>query len=249
MGRKSAKGREKKLRHKEEQARVNISVGVVNAADQLEDPMSTLPVFKKFNRNGLELVIECKKVTSMERDAIDWAFNLCKSNMEALYEQSNWGWTEKTKQEEMEHEKAWYLIASDQDGNRKGFAQFRFDMDFDDEVLYCYEVQMMKDVRRKGVGKFLMQTLEMIAHKTHMRKVMLTVFQANKLGNQFFTKKLNYILDETTPSIFDPMNPEDYDYDILCKPIGKKEKAEAAERQKAEEEHQLVMKTALEALG
>ena len=36
----------------------------------------------------------------------------------------------------MEHEKAWYLVAKDQDGCHQGFVHFRFDMDFDDEVLY-----------------------------------------------------------------------------------------------------------------
>lgn len=249
MGRKSAKGKEKKLKHKEEQARMKVSVALVNAADDLDDPMATMGPFKKFNRNGLNLIIECKKRTDMDKDTLDWAFNLTKINMQALYEQSNWGWTEREKKEEMQHDKAWYLIASDQDGNAKGFAQFRFDMDFDDEVLYCYEVQIVSEVRRKGLGKFLMQILELIAHKTQMRKVMLTVFQENKLGNEFFTKKLKYILDETTPSIFDPMNQEDYDYDILCKPIGAKEKAAAAEAAKQEEIHQQAMKTALEALG
>ena len=37
------------------------------------------------------------------------------------------------------------------------FVSFRFDMDYDDEVLYVYEVQMEKDFRRKGLGKFMMQ--------------------------------------------------------------------------------------------
>ena len=29
---------------------------------------------------------------------------------------------------------------------------FRFDMDFDDDVLYCYEIQLDESVRRKGLG-------------------------------------------------------------------------------------------------
>lgn len=228
---------------------MKISIAVVNAADEVEDPMAAMAPFKKFNRNGLNLVIECKKVGDLEKDTTEWAFNLTKSNMQTLYENSNWGWTEREKKDEMTHEKAWYLIATDQDGNHKGFAQFRFDMDFDDEVLYCYEVQVMNDVRRKGVGKFLMQILEMVAHKTQMLKVMLTVFQENNLANDFFTKKLKYILDETTPEIFDPMNQDDYDYEILSKPIGAKQKEEAAVRAKADEEHHKLMQTALEALA
>ena len=29
----------------------------------------------------------------------------------------------------------------------------RFDMDFDDDVLYVYEIQLEKELRRKGLGK------------------------------------------------------------------------------------------------
>lgn len=36
----------------------------------------------------------------------------------------------------MMDEDARYLIAQSSDGKRLGFSHFRFDMDFDDEVLY-----------------------------------------------------------------------------------------------------------------
>jgi GNAT superfamily N-acetyltransferase len=39
-----------------------------------------------------------------------------------------------------------------------------------------YEVQVDQDFRHKGVGKFLMQILELIGHKAQMKKVVLTVF-------------------------------------------------------------------------
>ncbi|XP_072023902.1 N-alpha-acetyltransferase 40-like [Amphiura filiformis] len=245
MGRKSAKGKEKKMKRKEEKAKILAAMKVVEAADKLEDPMATLLPFKKFNRNGLTLSIECSRVTDMDKDSIDWAFNLTKANMQTLYEQSNWGWTEREKREEMEHDKAWYLVAKDQDGCHQGFAQFRFDMDFDDEVLYCYEIQILNEVRRKGLGKFLMQILELIAHKTQMKKVMCTVFQNNKTATAFFTKNLKYVIDETSPSEYDPMNPEDYDYEILSKPIAKKEKVVSKE----DEENKAAFKTAVEALS
>ena len=30
-------------------------------------------------------------------------------------------------------------------------------MDHDDDVLYCYEIQLEESVRRKGLGKFMMK--------------------------------------------------------------------------------------------
>jgi hypothetical protein len=40
-----------------------------------------------------------------------------------------------------------------------GFAHFRYDMDFDDEVLYVYEIQLEEEFQRKGLGRFMMQVL------------------------------------------------------------------------------------------
>ena len=63
--------------------------------------------------------------------------------------------------DEMFDDRAWYLIArsvaSEDAGKLLGFSHFRFDMDYDDEVLYVYEIQLEDSVKRKGLGKFMMQ--------------------------------------------------------------------------------------------
>lgn len=51
---------------------------------------------------------------------------------------SEWGWKDRDKMEEMTEEKAWYLIARDQDGRPVAFSHFRFDLELDTEVLYWY---------------------------------------------------------------------------------------------------------------
>ena len=56
-----------------------------------------------------------------------------------------------------------------------------FILQSDSYSLYCmysfsYEIQLIPDVRRKGLGKFLMQILELIGHKACMKKIVLTVF-------------------------------------------------------------------------
>lgn len=83
-----------------------------------------------------------------------------------------------------------------------------------------YEIQLTKDVRRKGLGKFLMQILELLAYKSvvwpffplcikngslwwlpilsmsirhSMCKVMLTIFKHNSDAQNFFLKKLKLV--------------------------------------------------------
>ncbi|XP_054759077.1 N-alpha-acetyltransferase 40-like [Lytechinus pictus] len=217
MGRKSAKGKEKKMKRKEEQARIAAAMVVVDAAKKLEDPMQDLAPFKKYK--DLDLTIECKKVTELEKDVTDWVLSLVKTNMQSLYEDSDWGWKEREKKEELLDEQAQYLIARTADDQLVGFCHFRFDLDFEDEVIYCYEIQLTPEVRRKGLGKFLMQILELLAFRTKMKKVMVTVFKNNIVATNFFKKVLNYEIDETSPSIYDPMNPEEYCYEIMSKTI------------------------------
>lgn len=44
---------------------------------------------------------------------------------------------------------------------------------------------------RKGLGKFMMQILELVAFTNHMRKVVLTVLKHNKYN--YFFKALKYV--------------------------------------------------------
>lgn len=52
------------------------------------------------------------------------------------YEQSEWGWKEREKREELKDERAWYLLARDAESAPVAFSHFRFDVECGDEVLY-----------------------------------------------------------------------------------------------------------------
>jgi len=125
----------------------------------------------------------------------------------------------------MTDKKAWYMIVRDRLNPHKLLAavHFRFDEEDEVRVLYCYEIQLCEEVRRKGLGKFLMQILELIAFKTSMEKVMLTVFRHNTASQQFFVQKLKYSVDETSPVlsvedlVFDDL--QGLSYQILSKPV------------------------------
>lgn len=203
-------------------ARVSAAQAVIDVANEVKDPLAPLTAFKNFKRNGLDLHLECKRLTDMSTEDIDWAFNLTKHNMQLLYENSTWGWNDKKKKDEMTEDKAWYLISRVESGKAVAFSHFRFDLEEGDEVLYCYEIQVESEARGKGLGKFLMQILEMMAHRAQMKKVMLTVFKENERAINFFCNIMKFQTDETSPAIWDPMNPEDYCYDILSKTLMKK---------------------------
>jgi len=229
MGRKSAKGKEKKLKKKEESAKLQLLLAKVEAADKIDDPIAPFAVFKKYDRNGLSVTLETKKVCDLDEATLDWAYELTRSNMQTLYEQSEWGWRSREKQEELREEKARYLLVKDSaSGENVAFCHFRFDMELDTEVLYCYEIQLSKPVQKKGLGKFMMAILELMANKYEMKCVMLTVFKHNKTAEDFFMNKLKYTVDEISPEM-GVYDKEDYSYQILSKltKLGKQAKEEA----------------------
>ncbi|XP_066954755.1 N-alpha-acetyltransferase 40 [Macrobrachium rosenbergii] len=207
-------GKERRAQLKAEKAKDAAARLLVKQANEIPDPLAKFPTFTKFERNGLNCKLECKRVNDLVPEVLEWAITLCQTNMQPLYEQSQRGWRANEKREEMTEEEAWYLIAYDVNLDKPiGFSHFRFDMDYGDEVLYCYELQLEPEYRGKGLGRFLLQVLELMAFSNQMVKVVLTVFKHNPRGLSFF-KKCRYDIDETSPEddIDDPV-----DYRILSK--------------------------------
>merc|ERR1712203_209268 len=67
-----------------------------------------------------------------------------------------------------------------EEGKAVAFSHFRYDMDYDDEVVYCYEIQVEKGYQRKGLGRFIMKVLEMLCLKADMLKLMATIFKKDQ---------------------------------------------------------------------
>nr|CAG4636713.1 EOG090X0MNC [Eubosmina coregoni] len=186
---------------------------LVKQANAQLNPLDPLPAFQAFNKNGLNVQIKCCQASELGKALVDWTFNLLMRNMKKMYEESDWGWDEKEKLNEMTEDAAWYLIATTSDGKPVAFSHFRFDVDYGNPVVYCYEMQLEVECRRKGLGRFLLQTLELMAFKSNMSKIVLTVFKHNPAAVTFF-KSLGYIPDETSP-----INTleDQFDYEILSK--------------------------------
>merc|ERR1712226_1704440 len=141
----NSKAAEKKRERLEMEKKMNARVALVKAANSVSDPLENLPSFKKYSKNELEIEIAAERVTDLDEATQNWLVELITKNMKKLYEESEWGWKESTKRQEMFDDRAWYLTArstrAEDAGKLLAFAHFRFDMDYDDEVLYVYEIQ------------------------------------------------------------------------------------------------------------
>lgn len=223
---KTSKSKEKKAMRKEHLAKLGAAQQLLNKAnDPNNQHLDNFPPFKKFSRNGYDLSIECKHTDKLDTESFDAIFKILETNMKPEYEACDWGWNEKEKIAEFKEKDPWFLIARDTTTNVIGaFAHFKFDFDEEIEVLYCYEVQVADEFRSRGIGKFLMQILELIGAKASMQKIMITVFKHNNRAVHFFADILKYKDDETSPKFMDPIagvEEEEYCYDIMSKPLKK----------------------------
>jgi len=219
MGKKvNSKAKDKKAERKAMEKKMNAGVANVKLANEVDDPLSQLPSFGTYNKNGLNLKLETLRSPEVDQATKDWAFKLLEDNMKPVYEET-YGeggdfegekWDPKEKREEMESEKAYFLLARTELGTPVAFSHFRFDMDYDDEVLYCYELQIEKKFRRKGLGKFMMKVLELLMMKANMLKIMTTIFKREKSNRGLFKDCLKYETDETSPvdSVYDQVEYE-----------------------------------------
>jgi len=190
----------------------------LGAAYAVDKHLAALKQFSKYTSQGLAVVVEYYTAEKLPSTLFSWAFELTKLNMKALYERT-WRWKDCDKRSEMKENGALYLVAL-QSVNRNpiAFAQFRFLFEEEKQavVLYLYELQVSADYQGKGIGKLLMQILEQIGSTNSMKFIMLTVFTANDRARSFYTKCLNYSIDETSPNV---EHESEKTYEILSKPL------------------------------
>jgi len=230
---KDSKAKQKKAERKAMEKKMNAGYANVKLANEQEDPLSQLPSFNVYNKNGLDLKLETIRGPDVDQKTMEWAFKLLETNMKPLYDKCYQGkdpdlcWNEARKRDEMTDDRAWYLIATTQEGTPVAFSHFRYDMYYDDEVVYCYEIQVEKGYRRKGLGKFMMKVLELLALKANMLKIMATIFKEDKPEVAFFKNSLKFETDETSPT--DDVY-ETFQYEIVSRfNLKKKREMEEAE--------------------
>lgn len=101
-------------------------------------------------------------------------------NMEVIFGPHEWPAEENMKRWEMVSPEARYIFVrhssapgegnssasrTSEGGPMVAFVHFRFGLEHEVPVLYIYETQLEKSVQGKGLGKYLMQFLELVARK------------------------------------------------------------------------------------
>lgn len=94
------------------------------------------------------------------------------------------------------------------------FAHFRFEVEADEPTLYVYDIQISPQAQRRGLGRFLMQLIELIAWRVGMTNVMLTVFEGNQGGRRLY-EALGYVKSIDSPDY--GVERSDKGYSILRK--------------------------------
>ncbi|KAK9743224.1 hypothetical protein RND81_03G225900 [Saponaria officinalis] len=233
----STKGRT--LKRKEMLERKKIVDGLIKAASAVKDPLVSFPEFHLFNQPGLCFQLEAGHGAKLSRILKHYIQKLLKVNMERHYGME-WPAEEKVKYREINAPEARYIFVykdvtrgsyekkcSMSENNRDivGFVHYRFTLEEDLPVLYVYELQLEPDIQGKGVGRFLMQLLELIARKSGMAAIVLTVQKRNLSAMLFYTIKLGYSVAATSPSRVDPQIGAEMNYEILCKTFDQEAKS------------------------
>lgn len=211
-----SKGRERRAKMRAESEHINAIRKLITDAEEIDDLLADIPMFKKFDRNGL--TCEVASYNACPAELRDWVFGLTSRHMKEFYEKT-WGWSDKNKKQELFEEHSRYLIAKLENGNPIGFNHIRFELEQGVPILYVYELHVEDEYQHKGLGRFLMQAAEFIALKRKMEAVLLTVFKENMPSRQFYYN-MKYKLHPTSPEL-DRWYDGDADHEILFKPLVK----------------------------
>ncbi|CAI8595079.1 unnamed protein product [Vicia faba] len=229
---------EKRLKRGEVLAKKKADKLLIKEAYAKKDQLASFPAYRHFQINGLSVCLKSGHGDKLPSPVKRYIQNLLKLNMEGPYG-SEWQAEEKVKRVEMVDPEACYIFVHEVDNSKAGemttmltaedtstsrledssllvgFVHYRFVLEEEVPVLYVYELQVEPRVQGKGLGKFLMELIELIAQKNCMSAVMLTVQKANLSAMKFYTSKLRYIISATSPS---KVNPKiETSYEILCR--------------------------------
>eukprot|EP00803_Ostreobium_quekettii_P004259 evm.model.scf_468.12 EVM.evm.TU.scf_468.12 scf_468:71324-72010(+) len=222
------KDKSKSKQKKEERKRANEAatnmhkevVQILAAAKQDLNPFDHFLPFQIYERRGLDLKLMHYPSDTLPLSLMAWCVKLCEENMRALYEPV-WGWNKDKKSKQLMHPDSRFIVASrrSEPNEPLAYTNYRYEEEGGCPVLYVYELQVEKSVQRLGVGKFVMQLMELMARRNKMDAIMLTVLNQNTAGAQLY-QKLGYVVDESSPSIACPW--EECGYEILRKSLSAK---------------------------
>jgi ribosomal protein S18 acetylase RimI-like enzyme len=173
------------------------------------DVLKQVQAFAKFDRSGLDLVFDFETGKTVSAKTRRFVFNLCKKNMEETLDENGFGWDDEDREDEIKDECVRYLMVRQKKegggGKLVGYADFRFTLQGDMAeafegfpILHVTDLQLVPEVQRKGLGRHMLMTLEMIARKQKMTYLTMRVFKGNTAGEAFVTEKLKGFAPDNT---------------------------------------------------
>ncbi|RYG67960.1 N-acetyltransferase [archaeon] len=151
--------------------------------------------------------------TYLSDDDLDWAFEITKEHMFAIYDACGFGWDNDDKMEELTEKGARFLVVRDSRRNIQGFVHFRFtvqgevlDQMAGETCLYVMDIHLSSELQRKGLGKHMLVLLELMARREKMSRVSLPVFNGDNLTVAWLGKTgRGFVNDESYAELgFDP---------------------------------------------
>ncbi|KAJ7631012.1 acyl-CoA N-acyltransferase [Roridomyces roridus] len=155
-------------------------------------------------------VLLAEDLDSAARDSV---WSMFETNMRAMYTPSSFGWDPPHKKSELFDPLSRFILVYDGQRSLAAFTSFRFEFEDDENMLYCYDIQVSKSSQRHGLGRTLMNCLEKIAVDFTMDKLMLTVFKGNSRALKFYSK-IGFELDPDSPD-----DDDEEDYKLLSKQV------------------------------
>uniref|UniRef100_A0A1B0EX67 N-alpha-acetyltransferase 40 n=1 Tax=Phlebotomus papatasi TaxID=29031 RepID=A0A1B0EX67_PHLPP len=162
---------------------------LIEKASNAKDPLESLQEMFVYTKDDFRVRLKSWRKADIPQKTLKWAIKLAERNVGPFYSTCSLGWQPKIKQADMNKHWARYLVAYTEDTNIPvAYCMFRFDVDYERSVLYCYEAQLEENARRKGLGSHMMKILETAAAHWHMEKLVLTVLKNNPSAMDFFRK-------------------------------------------------------------
>jgi len=180
-------------------ATIRLRAALFNEDGSDKDVTATLAPFMKFDRNGLDVELEFFAGSDLPTALSDFAIDLTRDNMEAVYDSSGYGWDDMDKMDEICEGASRFLVIRQKggDNNLVGFVHFRFTLSGEvreemagEPTLLVFDIQLQPEVQRKGLGKHVMQCLELIGRGQKMTYLMAPIVNGNECALGLFNSKL-----------------------------------------------------------
>ena len=171
----------------------------------------SLAAFCSFKKNGLDLqfVFMSGKEFKKTRKLTDFAFKTSKKNLQDLYDDTEYGWDDIERKEEMCDECVRFLFvyASDDEEKEKplGFLQFHITMQgaltgrmSGYPCVLVNDLHLLPCIQRKGVATALLKLMSVVTVREKMSFMMIKVINgADEMMNLINTKLKGFNIDDS----------------------------------------------------